>query len=249
MSIPIMRFDPRTKIVYALCMSVMALFINRISFLLPLLFAALLIAVYFCRGGNFPFSARRLRRFAGLFVMIALIQSVFSPSGRSLISLFGVSFLTAGGLLAGCRLLLRMSLIVLSAAVIATEDGRRTIQGLIQWKMPYELAFMTLTALHFIPIFADGFEVSLTALKLRGVDFKKIRLGSRLRAYASLLYPVIAGMITKSQDMALAMEMRGFRACPSRTSYITLSLSGRDYAAMAVICVCTVFLIAAAIWL
>ena len=51
--------------------------------------------------------------------------------------------------------------------------------------------------------------------------------------YVSLLMPAVTGMIAKAKDMAVIMEMRGFRAYDQRTSYLTLKLRGGDYAVMA----------------
>lgn len=242
-------FDPRVKLLYAVCMSLTALILNTFGLLVPLFALALMIAVLFCRERELPFSLKRMKTLALLFVMLALVTSVFAPSGRDILALGRVKILTTGGLSAGARLLLRMGIIMLSAAVPATEEARRSVQGLICCGLPYELVFMTFTALHFIPIFADGFEQSLTALKMRGVDFKKLKAGMRLRAYAGLLYPVVAGMVVKSQDMALAMEMRGFRALDTRVSYIELTLTRRDKTAIAVLAAATVILCAADILL
>lgn len=235
-------FDPRTKLLYAVCMSLMALLINRFFFLISVCVLSFVIAVFFCRGRKFPFNLKRMKTLGVLFVILAFVTSVFTPSGRVLFSIWHLKILTTGGICAGCRLLLRMGIIMLSAAVPATEEARRSVQGLIECGLPYELAFMTFTALHFIPIFADGFDQSLTALKMRGVDFKKLPAKNRIRSYAGLLYPVVAGMVVKSQDMALAMEMRGFRAMDKRTSFIELSLTRRDKLIMAAIVVLSILL-------
>ena len=244
----ISRFDPRVKLLYAVCMSLMALIMNSFGFLVPLFIFALAVTVIFCRGREFPFNLKRMKKLCVLFIVLALVTSVFTPSGRDILALGRVKILTTGGLSAGARLLLRMGTIMLSAAVPAAEEARRSVQGLISCGLPYELAFMTFTALHFIPIFADGFDQSLTALKMRGVDFKKLPAKMRLRAYAGLLYPVVAGMVVKSQDMALAMEMRGFRALDTRTSYIELTLTRRDKIIMIVLAALTVLLCAADIF-
>ncbi len=44
--------------------------------------------------------------------------------------------------------------------------------------------------------------------------------------------PMITSVIIKSQELSIAVEMRGFRARPQRTSLRMLSLKTKDYLVM-----------------
>lgn len=45
--------------------------------------------------------------------------------------------------------------------------------------------------------------------------------------------PVITGAIRKAQALSMAMETRAFRAYPSRTSFLILKFSVKDYTIIA----------------
>ena len=110
-------------------------------------------------------------------------------------------------------------LIVIAAAVVmTTANSRDIIQGLIQWKVPYELAFMVTIAIRFLPLLQEEATDTLTALQLRGVNLKKIPILKRLRTYSYLLMPLLTSVLIKARDLSVAMEMRAFRAYPQRTS-------------------------------
>ena len=95
---------------------------------------------------------------------------------------------------------------------MAGENSRRVIAGLTQIGVPYMFAFMMMTALRFIPEFGAVFADALVSIQLRGVELKKVPLGRKLRLYGYLLLPVTADAVVKSQDLAIAMEARGFGA-------------------------------------
>jgi energy-coupling factor transport system permease protein len=44
-----------------------------------------------------------------------------------------------------------------------------------------------------------------------------------------MLIPITVNSIMKAKELAAAMEMRGFRAYPERTSYMVLKMRAFDY--------------------
>jgi energy-coupling factor transport system permease protein len=224
--------DPRTKLVYALCMSLLAVVLNRPAFLFPLFCAAAAIAVADGGAESLLLFTKRLKWMGYFFALIAVLQSLFNPSGGTLLKLGGLTILTGGGLASGLSFILRMAVITLSAYVVSRIGRRPAIEGLIKWKMPYEIAFMTSVALYFIPVFGEEFKNSLNALQLRGVDLKRVPFHRKIATYTSLVMPVISGMLIRAREMAAAMEMRAFRAYDDRTSYLELRLGFLDYVLM-----------------
>ena len=59
-------------------------------------------------------------------------------------------------------------------AVLATFSSRDFILGLVQWKVPYEPAFMVFIALRFLPVFRDELVKVVTAVQLREADLEKV---------------------------------------------------------------------------
>ena len=223
-------YDPRSKLVLVLGLSSLAVVFDYPRILLPLALATVLCALYL-RSGVLG-SLVRMRRLLWVFLAMGIIQSVFTRGGQPLIELAGVALVTTTGLERGVSIILRIFIILVSAGIMTTSNPRDIIQGLYQWRIPYELAFMVAVAVRFLPLMREEAEDTLTALQLRGVRLEELPLRTRIRTYGYLLTPLIAGVLARARQMSLSVEMRGFRAYPRRTSHRTLVLDGRDYLLM-----------------
>ncbi len=225
-----MKLDPRAKMVMALCLSGLALIYNSPVHLLLLLAVTVALLLAF----RFELSAigSYLKPFLSLMLFLFVIQCLFSPSGRVLLAVGPVHLLTVGGLLTGACVVLRIVVVTAAAMLLATFSSRDFILGLVQWKVPYELAFMVFIALRFLPVFRDELVNVVTAVQLRGVDLKKVPWRQKIAMYSRLLFPVIYGAMLKAQRLAVSMEARGFRVYPRRTYLRRLEFSRADYAVM-----------------
>ncbi|MDI6705720.1 MAG: energy-coupling factor transporter transmembrane component T [Bacillota bacterium] len=220
--------DPRTKLVIVLCLSTLGVFIQDIYMLTGVLLISGVLSTAF---GSPLFSVvKKMRRILGLFVAIAVVQSIFAPSGESLLSIGGFTLITGGGFMKGISMVLRMSIVLVSATIMSTSNSREIIQGLVQWRIPYEIAFMVSVGIRFLPTLSEEMKNVVTAIQLRGVDLDKIPYKQRFKIYSCLVMPVVSGAMIKSRELSTAMETRAFRAYPKRTSYMILSMKPRDYA-------------------
>ena len=219
--------DPRTKLVLVLCLSSLGVFIQDISILAAVLGISAVLSA--ASGIRFFMMLKKFRRILWLFLAIAVIQSVFAPSGSILLSLGGIKVITAGGLYKGTAMMLRMSIVMVSATIMATSNSREIVQGLVQWKIPYEIAFMVSVAIRFLPLLTDEIKNVVTAVQLRGIELDKIPVRQRLKVYSYLIMPVVSGAIIKSRELATTMETRAFRAYPKRTSYMVLTMQRADH--------------------
>jgi len=232
------NFDVRTKLAITASLSTIAVFIQNTYVLCFILFISILLSVLFC--GNLIKTLKATKRLWYIFFAIVLLQSFFNHSGRELLGIKEFSVITTGGLLKGVEFILRMSIIIFTAAIVASSNYREVVQGLVQLRIPYELAFMVSVAIRFLPLLKEEFTDVLTAIQLRGVDLKRIPLKKRLKVYSYILMPVIAGAVNKAHKLSIAMETRAFRAYPSRTSYLVLKLAVKDYIFMAFVFLFTI---------
>lgn len=222
------KIDPRTKLFLIACLSSMAVILSEPWFLLGIFAGSVILALLFRAGLMSVF--KKAKWLLAMVLFIAVIQSVFTPGGRALLSVGGLGLLTEEGLRLGAEFILRMLIIITSAGILATADSREIIQGLVQWKLPYEIAFMASMGIRFLPSLTEEFRNAMVALQLRGVDFKRLRFKQKLEIYTCLFQPVVAAAIIKSKKISMSIEMRGFREYPVRTSYLVLCLSPADYA-------------------
>lgn len=220
------KADPRTKLAVVSSFSTMAV-ISCGIFPLSVVFLATLVAMLMF-GCKLSVVYEKLRGFFAVIIFMALVQSIFTRTGETLLQVFGITIITTGGLNSALEFLLRMLIITCSATILATSSGRDIIEGLVQLKVPYEIAFMSMIGIKFIPALKEQFKDVITAMQLRGIDFSKATLKEKYQLISHMFTPVVAGAIINSRQVAISAQLRGFRAYPTRTSHYTLHFSKKD---------------------
>lgn len=236
-----MVLDPRTKLVIIICISSLALFYNTPGKLL-LLLAGTVILLFIFRV-DLVGVLKYLRQFLVLLLILFVVQCIFSPGGETLLAVGPLRLITSNGLAAGASVVSRLGVVITSAALLTTTSSRDFILGLVQWKIPYEIAFMVSVAVRFLPVFRDEMKNVIIAVQLRGIELSKVPWGQKIGLYRSLFFPVAYRAILKAQQLSIAMEARGFRAFPRRTYLRRLHLRFTDYTLMLFFPVVTILLI------
>ena len=224
------KYDPRTRLFIVFFISTAAVMIKELMPLFLLLLLTLLLCSFFSISLIGAF--KKLKRLWYFFFILALVQSVFTPGGEVLIRLGSIRLLTGAGLEAGISIILRMSIIIYSALILAAAPSMEVVYGLIAMKLPYEIAFMVLLAIKFLPLFTEELTDSITAVQLAGADLARIPLKKKLSLYTYILMPAVAKALKRARYISLSMESRCFRAYPSRTCYCRLNMKKTDYAAI-----------------
>lgn len=239
------NIDSRTRIILVALISTSAIIIKDIIGLAVLL----LLTLIYCKIFSIPVyqSVKKIKRLWYVFFALVLIQSIFTSGGNVLIHIGGIKILTTQGFISGISIILRMSIIILSAMIIASAGTLNIIHGLIAMKLPYEIAFMVLIAMKFLPLFREEFMDSIIAVQLAGADLKKIPLGQKLSLYSYVLTPSVMNSLKRARYISAAMECRGFRAYPNRTSYSRLKMSKVDY--IAILATLALMIIIISFWL
>ncbi len=227
------RFDPRVLFAAAGYFSMFAVIFRNLYFMAALFVLAFLYALVLRVSPGALW--RKCRRLWQIALIATFLQSVFSPSGQVLLNIKDFPLLTVGGLEKGALVLLRLSVLIISGVLFTTYPTRTLIQGLIQIRLPYEIAYMVLVGLRFVPMLGEELRDAMTAMQLRGIVVEKLRFGKRIQLYTYLLLPAVAGTIFRARELSMSMDMRGFRALPYRTSYQTLTLRRRDRVALVLI--------------
>lgn len=221
------NLDPRTKLVMVLVISTLAIIYNDLLKLAVLLILAIIIAI--ALKSDLISILKRIKKLILLMLAITFIQSITSKTGNTVFSMGGFILITDHGLIRALEFILRISIIIISSVIITTSNSRELVQALVQMKVPYEIAFMVSIAIRFLPILRDEMVDTIIALQLRGVDLRKIKFKEKIKIYKYLLLPITTNSILKAKELAIAMEMRGFRAYPQRTSFLVLEMRMMDY--------------------
>jgi len=227
--------DPRVKLFLLICVSTAALISRTPAALFALLLLTLFILI---AGGVKPGVIWvKLRSLFGLIIMLFILQCVFNRGGQPLLELSGLTIVTDSGFDTATIVSLRLLIIILGALVVVMGDTRDFLLALTECKVPYEIAFMVLAALRFLPILREEAQDVLCAAQMRGLKIKKAGFHKKAGAYISVVIPVVAGAIRRAEQLSIAMETRGFRAFPRRTSMRRLCMRTADWVYVIVFCV------------
>jgi len=212
------KTDPRVVFLFVFLLSTASVILREALPLVPILLSAAVAAI--CARAPV---GQVLRRLAGLWVTLAsvtLLQALFSGD-------------LIKGLLLGAAVLERLVILMLGGAMLAAYPGHALVQGMLQLRLPYQLAYMVSIGLRFVPQFRESFQDSLVAMQLRGVELRHMKFKTRLKIYTWLLMPTIAMGVSRARGLAMAMELRGFGAYEKRSSYAPLAMQKRDWLAFA----------------
>ncbi len=235
------KIDPRPKLVIVLLLSTLALIYDHISMLFIILLISISISLLI--KNNVAVVFFKLKKVFILMVFIAIAQSMLIKTGQPILKFHNIVIVTDYGILSALQFILRISIIVVSATIITTSTSREIVQGLVQWKCPYEIAFMVSIAIRFLPILKEEMSDMIIAIQLRGIDLKKVKFKKKIKIYKYIMLPIVTNSILKARELSLAMEVRGFRAYSTRTSYMVLKMNKIDYIIIASSIVVTTILI------
>jgi energy-coupling factor transport system permease protein len=236
---PLHELDPRAKIV-ATAVLVVGLFLvdSVVGFLVLAALFALLVAASRVPPGTF---LSLLRPVAFIVALTVLFQVFFSREGSLLLE-WGFLEVHSGGLRMGLFLALRILLLVSAAglltattAPVALADGiEDLLSPLRRLRFPaHEVAMMMTIALRFIPTLQEEAQKITRAQAARGADFSEGGLLGRVRAMLPVLVPLTIGAFRRADELAEAMESRGYRGGEGRTRYRELRFRVRDALALA----------------
>ncbi len=234
------ELDPRAKIA-ATAMLVAGLFL--VDSTRGLLFvAAALVALVAASHIPARTFLRLLRPVLFLVVLTVLFQVLFSREGGMLFE-WSIFEIHSGGLRLGFFLALRILLLVSVAglltattAPVALADGIEDLLSPLKWvRFPaHEVAMMMTIALRFIPTLGEEAEKITRAQAARGADFSEGGPLRRARALVPVLVPLTVGAFRRADELAEAMESRGYRGGEGRTRYRELRFRTRDAIALGI---------------
>ncbi len=224
------KFDPRTKLFGIIVTTSLAIYFREPLYLLALMLGAVLLSIVF--KADIKTFIGKMRRFIYMFFFVSVLQIIFVRTGAPVFEIGDFIVATQDGVDRGLSLGLRFMIIFSSAAIMAGENSRYVIASLSKMHVPYMFSFMLMITLRFLPVYMESFKDAMVSLQLRGINLREIAVKRRIRLYGHLLLPVVSEAITKSQELAMTMEARGFGAKKSRTNYLQVKMRVGDYLCM-----------------
>ncbi|HYF93571.1 MAG TPA: energy-coupling factor transporter transmembrane protein EcfT [Symbiobacteriaceae bacterium] len=230
------RLDPRTKILAVIGLSV-AIFLPK-GWPGYLLMAGLILSGVALARVPVIFILRGLKPIA-IFLAITVVFNAFLTPGEPILKI-GTWDITREGLVlsvvAAARLIMLVvvaSLLTLTTSPIRLTDGfERLMRPLAPLGVPaHELALMMTIALRFIPTLAEEADRIMRAQAARGASFQSGNAMARIRGLIPVMVPLFVAAFRRADELATAMEARGYRGGKGRTKMRELIFTPLDYVA------------------
>jgi energy-coupling factor transport system permease protein len=127
-------------------------------------------------------------------------------------------------------LVVMTSLLTLTTTPIEVTDGMESLLNPFKrFKLPvHELALMMSISLRFIPTLMQETEKIMKAQAARGVEFSSGPIKDRIKAIIPLLVPLFINSFRRAEELANAMEARGYRGGEGRTKLRELKWKPSD---------------------
>jgi energy-coupling factor transporter transmembrane protein EcfT len=172
--------------------------------------------------------------------LLFLLHLLFTEGTPIPLLEYGLLTVTHEGLLEGLLVSWRFGVLLWAGALLAMTASPGGLVDGLEWMLrplrflglrSQDMAIMVSLALRLVPTLIDEMERIRDAQAARGASFRG-GLMKRARRAASLLLPVALGSLRRGDELAAAMEARGYCGGP-RTGLRELRLKGRDCKAAA----------------
>lgn len=235
------RLDSRMKMIYVFLFMIFIFFCNNwITYgfmLVTVLFIMYLakIKLWFLIKGLTPVML--------LFIFTFIMHLIVTKGGPVLIDL-KLFTIEQNGVTQGAFIVLRLMLLVMISTIMTlttspislTDAIESMLKPLKKFNFPvHELAMMMSISLRFIPTLMDELDRIIKAQTARGSDVAAGSIFNRLKAVIPLLIPMFISAFKRADELAIAMESRGYNASNQRTNYRKLHWKSRDSIALATI--------------
>jgi energy-coupling factor transport system permease protein len=235
------RLDVRTKVCWLAAVLILSFIFNDPLFMLAIMGSVVFIALRI----GLPFSRLRSMFQPLVPVMICIVlftgfgfqQDYFvrDTSRRVLLEILGLQ-ITVGGVMIGVTFLVRLIIIVVSTSIVTLTTRFEDFIALMKkLHFPYALILAVSISFRFIPTLMKELETVIDAQQARGLDLEKGSFLQKIKKRIPLMIPMLVGGIRHSENLAIAILVRGFGASKNRASLYDIKMSRVDYTALALI--------------
>lgn len=228
------NMDPRAKIGAMLIMMI-AIFIPS-GYVGYIAIGGSVILTVFLSKLKIGFIWKAMKPMLFMLVFLLIINLLVIRTGFVVFTLFGWD-VYSGALFQTLYIVIRLAFMVIITTILtATTKPLDLTLGIEDLLKPFkvihvpahEIAMMISIALRFIPTLIEETQRIMKAQASRGVDMQEGKLIEKVKAILSLIVPLFVSAFQRAEDLAYAMEARGYIPNRARTRYKQLKMHGRD---------------------
>ena len=185
-------------------------------------------------------------------ILFTVALPMFFTTGGVVYWSWWIFTLTQYGVMNGIFIFCRFILIIFMSTLLTLTTAPLELSDAIEYLLRplkvlhfpvHEISLMLSIALRFVPTLMDETEKIMNAQRARGVDFGEGNLIQKMKAVIPLLIPLFVSSFNRAEDLATAMEARGYNGGEGRTKYRKLDWHLRDTLTIVVFAVFTVGLV------
>ncbi|WP_342429626.1 energy-coupling factor transporter transmembrane component T [Neobacillus sp. FSL H8-0543] len=210
------KVDPLNKILWMLCVSVLA-FIYSTTLPHLILFSSVFLVANLLARLSFKFIIKGIWLLAVFSLGFFILQLLFLPGSKVLFSIGSIEIYQEAVDFATAVTFRMITVFLTSLVFVVTTDPRDLVLSLTQHlKIPYRIAYSLFIALRFIPTLESEAKIIESAQIIRGAGKQK-GLKHKLDNFKRFAMPLLMGALRRVHVTAITMEARGYGAFRERT--------------------------------
>lgn len=203
----------------------------------PAAVLAYLTVLFACalRAGAWP-NLRRMAVIMGILFVMSVVLWTFFHHGTTLLARFGPVPVYQESVSYGVTVGLRLNCFVLAALIFLTTTPIEDFtNGLHRLGLPFAVSFALSLSFRLTPLFMETGQTILTAQRTRGLDLDSGGPIRRIRRYVPIIVPILVSGLRRSDQLAVALESKGFGHSGKRTVFAEYRVTWRDFGLLAVL--------------
>jgi energy-coupling factor transport system permease protein len=204
------------------------------------LFLCALAAPVVCVGalGRALAALKRVWKLMVILFLFSTVMWTLMLPGEDLLASWGPIHIRRTALLFGMGMGLRFNVMLLAGVIfVATTRVEDFTAALCMAGLPYRVSFALSLAFRLVPTFMETAVTIAQAQRCRGLDLDSGGFFARAKKYIPLIVPVFMMAVRSADNLAMALESKGFGSSRTRTSLEQYAFCATDVVAVAcVVC-------------
>ena len=243
------RLDPRTKFLATFLFIIIVFLAN--NWLTYFILAIFTMIALLASKIPMSFFWNGVKPLLWVILFTVVLQMVFTTGGDVYVE-WGFIKITSYGVINAVFIFLRFMFIIFISTLMTLATPPLQIADAMESIMKplgkigvpvHEIALMLSIALRFVPTLMDEAQKIMNAQRARGVDFGEGNLFEQMKAIIPILIPLFVSSFNRAEDLATAMEARGYQGGTGRSKYRVLTYGKIDGIAATSLVVLTIALV------
>lgn len=229
------KLDPRSKIFFTISYLIIVFLANTIIEFIILL--GLLLVIRYLSKVGFGYLLSGMKLIMLIVIFTSLIHLIFNTNGAVLVTIWKLQ-IYSGALKSIVLITVRFFLVVALMIIFTITTSPAEITNAIEKSLGFlkkiginvsTFALLMSISLRFIPTIGEETNRIMNAQISRGANLNTGSFRQRIKNFTPVLIPIFIATLKRADELATAMEVRGYNPDKNRTKYKQLKYTKPDY--------------------